>query len=63
MKQIIFKNHTDGKWYMTNERNYKSYIQNAREIHCLEELKDPNELIAKMCEWYNDTEDNYIVIF
>ena len=63
MKQVLFKNHTDGKWYITNERNYNSYIQNARQIHCIEDLKDPQEVITRMCEWYGDTEDRYIVIY
>ena len=60
MKQVIFKK-LDG-WYMTPKTNYYAYVQNARQVHKLEDvntIEDVYEMIDKMCKWYNDDPANY----
>lgn len=54
-----------GKWYLTDEENYKSRIQNARKIKRLENvdsIEDAKAIIDKFCKWYNDTPNNYKII-
>jgi hypothetical protein len=63
--QVIYWSNFDGCYRMTSKRNYDSYIQNARNIHTLRDVKtleDVEVFINHMCELYNDTPSNYIVI-
>lgn len=65
MKQVIYWNNTAGAWYMTNKQNYMSYIQNARQIkklHDVKTLEDVMELIDRFCELYNDDRNKYEII-
>ena len=63
MKQVIYYNHTDGNWYMTSQQNYNSYIQNAREIHKLEDVDNPYEFIENACKWWGAKEEDFIIVY
>lgn len=65
MKQIIYKNNTDGAFYMTPYSNYNAYIVDPRKIKKLAGVKteaDVYDFIINLCSLYDDKEDNYIVL-
>lgn len=65
MKTIIYKNHTDGNYYMTDSANYSAYIQNARKINKLDgvrTLEDVASFIEKACKWWNCSPSDFEVV-
>lgn len=64
-KYVIYRNHTDGAFYMTSAKNYHACVQNARAIHRIEDattIDDIREFIRKCCRWYGDIPEDYIII-
>ena len=66
MKIVLYFNKTEGCFCYTNKKNYDSYVQDARRIHILRDVKtiaDVQEFIDGECRRYPDASpDDYIVI-
>lgn len=63
MKQVIYK--SNDRWYITTEKNYFSYVQNARaihEIHDVKTLQDISDFIDRWCVLYGDNHDDFTII-
>ena len=60
MKTVIYKE--NGVYKTTNEENYNRTIQNAREIHIMQDFESAEEIIEYYIKWFNCTKEDFIVI-
>lgn len=60
MKMVIYKCH--GTYYVTNEENYNAVIQNAREIHKLQDFNSAEEVIEYFCKYFGSKDEDFIII-
>lgn len=63
MKQVIYQ--SGGRWYITTEKNYFAYVQNARaihEIHDVKTLQDISDFIDHWCAIYGDRRTDFTII-
>lgn len=59
MKFIIYK--VGDTYYMTDEFNYRAYIQNANAIRKLSDFDSPKEIIKYFCKYGNMNESDFII--
>ena len=63
MKQVIFKR--DDGFYMTSEKNYNSYVWNARAIKKIQGVTTMDgvmNFIENACTWWNMDPSDFAVI-
>ena len=63
MKQVIYQ--SNGRWYITTEKNYFSYIQDVRAIHPIRDVKslqDISDIIDHWCALYGDLRTDFTII-
>ena len=59
-KTVIYKRL--GEFYITNEANYNARIQNAREIHHMQDFDSAEEIIEYLCKYCGSKPEDFIVM-
>lgn len=62
MKMVIYWNNSADCWCVTPEKNYRAYVQNAREIHRMTDFESPEEIIDYFCKWCKSTPEDFTII-
>lgn len=60
MKLVLYK--ANGVYCVTNEANYNAVIQNAREIHIMQDFESADEVIAYFCTYFGSKVEDFIVL-
>ena len=60
MKMVIYT--AGGNYCVTNERNYNAVIQNAREIHQMQDFNSAEEVIEYFCTYFGSKAEDFIII-
>lgn len=60
-KEVFYIYKESNIWKMTNEKNYKSRIQNEREIQSFDGFDTAEEIIEYMNKWFPNKNIEYIV--
>ena len=60
MKMVIYT--AGGSYYVTNERNYNAVIQNAKEIHQMQDFDSAEEVIEYFCTYFGSKAEDFIII-
>lgn len=60
MKTVIYKE--NGVYKTTTEENYNRVIQNARQIHTMQDFESAEEIIEYYIKWFGCTKEDFIVI-
>lgn len=60
MKTVIYKE--NGVYKTTNEENYNSRIQNARQIHTMNDFESAEEIMEYYIKWFGCNREDFIVI-
>ena len=60
MKMVIYK--TVGGYCVTSEENYNAVIQNAREIHQMQDFDSAEEVIEYFCKYFGSKAEDFIII-
>ena len=51
-----------GSYYVTNESNYNAVIQNAKEIHKMQDFNSAEEVIEYFCTYFGSKAEDFIII-
>ena len=60
MKTIIYKE--NGVYKTTNEQNYNSKVQNARQIHTMKDFESAEEIIEYYVKYFGSDRADFIVV-
>ena len=63
MKMVIYDNKTFNEYNVTSKKNYNSYVQNARKIHCFKKEEwTIEEIISYYCRYFECKQDDFEII-